>query len=259
MIPADDWLEAVLRREGALTLLGVFVLVAIAWGYLVRTGREMSSMAAMGMMPMEAWTIVDVGLAAAMWAVMMVGMMLPTAAPMVLMFTSINRKRRAEQGPPYVDTGLFTLAYIGVWGTFSVAAALAQWGLQATALLSEDAMRATPLVGAALLVAAGIYQLTPLKYACLKRCQTPIGFILSEWREGRGGAFVMGVRHGVFCLGCCWVLMALLFVGGVMNLIWVAAITAFVLAEKLVTGRAVSWMAGAALLVWGIVALRKAW
>jgi predicted metal-binding membrane protein len=112
-------------------------------------------------------------------------------------------------------------------------------------------IRATPFVGGLLLIAAGVYQLTPLKRACLARCQSPLGFVLSQWREGPGGAVVMGLRHGAFCVGCCWLLMALLFVAGVMNLFWVAAIAAFVLAEKLVPLAAVSWGAGVVLVASG--------
>jgi predicted metal-binding membrane protein len=189
----------------------------------------------------------------------MVAMMLPTAAPMVLLFVTVNRRRRAEFGEPYLDTGLFTLGYLLVWGAFSVAAALGQWGLHAAALLSHEALTVAPVVGASVLVAAGLYQLTPLKYACLARCQTPLGFLMGEWREGRRGALVMGLRHGLVCRGCCWVLMALLFVGGVMNLLWVAAISVFVLLEKVVpAGRMVSWGAGAVLIVWGLVTLAAA-
>jgi predicted metal-binding membrane protein len=118
-------------------------------------------------------------------------------------------------------------------------------------------MTARPVVGGALLIAAGIYQLTPLKYACLARCRSPLGFLLAEWREGTRGAFQMGIRHGAYCAGCCWALMALLFVGGVMNPVWVAAIAGFVLVEKLVpAGRVVSWIAGVALLGWGAWVLR---
>ncbi|MBI2016955.1 MAG: DUF2182 domain-containing protein [Candidatus Rokubacteria bacterium] len=195
-----------------------------------------------------------------MWAVMMVAMMLPAAAPMILMFVAVNRRRRTEGGgTPLVNTGLFVLGYLVVWTAFSVAAALAQWGLHSAALLSDDAMSAAPVVGALVLAAAGVWQLTPLKYACLARCQAPIGFLLGEWRDGNRGAVVMGLRHGLFCLGCCWVLMGLLFVGGVMNLAWVAAIAAFVLVEKLVpAGRAVSWASGIALLAWAAWSLAHA-
>ena len=260
MTPTDDWLEAILRRDRAVTLGGILVLAVLAWIQLLRIGREMASMTAMGMAHMEPWTLDDGVLAAAMWVTMMVAMMLPTAAPMILVFTAVHRTRRVESEVPHVNTGLFTLAYLCVWGGFSVIAAAAQWGLHSAALLSADAMTATPLIGSALLVLAGIYQLTPLKTACLARCRTPLGFLLGEWREGRGGAFLMGLRHGLFCLGCCWILMALLFVGGVMNLTWVAAISAFVLVEKLLpAGRVVSWSAGAALLGWGLLALRHAW
>jgi predicted metal-binding membrane protein len=249
---SDSVLESLARRDRAVTLAGLAALAALAWLYLVRLGREMADMAAMGMAHTEPWAAADAGLAAIMWAVMMVAMMLPAAAPMILVCATVNRKRRESPGAaPYVNTTLFVLAYLAVWGAFSVAAALAQWALHAAALLSEDAMQAAPLAGAVLLAAAGIYQVTPLKYACLARCQTPIGFLLGEWRDGNRGAMVMGLRHGLFCLGCCWVLMALLFVGGVMNLAWVAAIAAFVLIEKLLpAGRLVSVISGGALLVW---------
>lgn len=245
-------IESLVRRDRAVTVAGLLALAALAWLYLVRLGREMADMAAMGMVSTEPWTAADAGLAAIMWAVMMVAMMLPAAAPMILVFATVNRRRRESPGPgPYVNTTLFVLAYLAVWSAFSVAAALVQWGLHSAALLSEDAMQAAPFAGAVLLAAAGIYQLTPLKYACLARCQTPLGFLLSEWRDGTRGAVVMGLRHGLFCLGCCWMLMALLLVGGVMNLAWVAAISGFVLIEKVLpAGRLVSAGSGAALLVW---------
>ena len=256
---SDAALESLARRDRAVTLVGLAALAALAWLYLVRLGREMADMAAMDMAHTDPWTSADAGLAAVMWAVMMVAMMLPAAAPMILVFATVNRKRREAPGTaPYVNTTLFVLAYLAVWSAFSVAAALAQWGLHAAALLSGDAMQAAPLAGAVLLAAAGIYQLTPLKYACLARCQTPIGFLLGEWRDGNRGAIVMGLRHGLFCLGCCWVLMALLFVGGVMNLAWVAAIAAFVLMERVVpAGRLVSWTSGAALLAWSTWSLYR--
>lgn len=260
MPSSDEWIDAVLRRERIITLAGLALVVALAWLYLLRVSRQMADMAAMGMAQMVDWTFRDTALTAAMWVTMMVAMMLPTAAPMVLMFTTVNRRRRAQLEAPYVDTGLFTLGYLVVWGAFSVTATLAQWALHAATLLSERTLTATPLIGSGVLIAAGIYQVTPLKYACLARCQTPLGFLLGQWRDGRFGSFVMGVRHGLFCLGCCWMLMALLFVGGIMNLTWVAAITVFVLAEKVIpAGRAVSWTAGAVLLGWGLVVLRQAW
>jgi predicted metal-binding membrane protein len=140
-----------------------------------------------------------------------------------------------------------------MWTAFAAAATLAQWALQQHAVVEPATLAVGPLVGGALLVAAGLYQFTPLKRACLSRCQSPLSFILNEWREGRRGAFLMGVRHGVFCVGCCWALMALLFAAGVMNLLWVGAIAVFVLLEKVVpAGRVLSLAAGALLVAWGV-------
>jgi predicted metal-binding membrane protein len=246
-------IEAVLRRERAVTLAGLAALVGLSWLALLRIGGHMADMAAMGMAHRMPWTAADAVLMTTMWTVMMVAMMLPTATPMILVFASVNRRRRAAGQAPGASTMAFVLGYLGVWIAFAVAATAAQWALHAAALLSPDAMQAAPLVGAAVLVAAGVYQLTPLKHACLSRCQTPLGFLLSEWREGRRGALVMGMRHGAFCLGCCWLLMALLFAGGVMNLAWVGGLTVFVLLEKVLpAGRVVSWLAGAALIAWGL-------
>ena len=250
------WIEVVLRHERTVTLAGLTALVALAWIYLLRLSREAVSMAEMGMAHLGPWTPADAALAAGMWSVMMVAMMLPSAAPMILVFVTVNLRRGLDANAPYVSTGLFALGYLLVWGVFSVGATAAQWGSQRAAVLAEATLALTPLAGAAVLVAAGLWQLTPLKYACLARCQSPIGFLLAEWRQGRRGALVMGLRHGLYCLGCCWALMALLFVGGVMNLAWVAAIATFVLVEKTVpAGRVVGWLSGGALIAGGVVML----
>jgi len=250
------WIEVVLRHERTVTLAGLTALVALAWIYLLRLSHEAVSMAEMGMAHLGPWTPADAALAAGMWSVMMVAMMLPSAAPMILVFVTVNLRRGLDANAPYVSTGLFTLGYLLVWGVFSVGATAAQWGSQRAAVLAEAPLALTPLAGAAVLVAAGLWQLTPLKYACLARCQSPIGFLLAEWRQGRRGALVMGLRHGLYCLGCCWALMALLFVGGVMNLAWVAAIATFVLVEKTVpAGRVVGWLSGGALIAGGVVML----
>jgi len=250
------WIEVVLRHERTVTLAGLTALVALAWIYLLRLSHEAVSMAAMGMAHLGPWTPADAALAAGMWSVMMVAMMLPSAAPMILVFVTVNLRRGLDANAPYVSTGLFTLGYLLVWGVFSVGATAAQWGSQRAAVLAEATLALTPLAGATVLVAAGLWQLTPLKYACLARCQSPIGFLLAEWRQGRRGALVMGLRHGLYCLGCCWALMALLFVGGVMNLAWVAAIATFVLVEKTVpAGRVVGWLSGGALIAGGVVML----
>jgi len=200
---------------------------------------------------MQSWAIRDVGLIFLMWTVMMIAMMTPSAAPMILMFASVQRRRR-EGRSPYVSTGVFLSGYLLVWAFFSALAALAQWGLHSAALLSPMMMTTSAALGGALLAGAGIFQWTPLKQACLTRCRSPFDFIMTEWREGTGGAVAMGLRHGLICAGCCWMLMAILFVAGVMNLVWVAVIAAFVFAEKLLPrGRWVSRHSGAALVVWG--------
>jgi predicted metal-binding membrane protein len=167
---------------------------------------------------------------------MMVGMMVPTAAPMTLVYAAVARKA-ARQGTPVAPTAAFVAGYVAAWTLYSVAATAAQWGLDRAALLSPMMVTTRPAVGALLLVAAGVYQLTPAKEACLRRCREPARFISEHWRAGAAGAFRMGAIHGAYCLGCCWVLMGLLFVGGVMNLLWVAAIALFVLAEKILPVR----------------------
>lgn len=248
-------LEALLRRDRAIVLAGLAGVTLVAWLYLLRMAHDVSAaaMAAMpGMAMTTPWSLRDAALTFAMWAVMMVGMMLPSAAPMTLLFATISR-RRVESRTPTVPVAVFVAGYLAVWTAFSAAASLAQWGLQRLALVSAETVAAVPLAGAVILVAAGVYQLTPLKYACLSRCQSPLSFIMNEWREGPGGAFVMGLRHGVACVGCCWGLMALLFVAGVMNLLWVAAIAGFVLVEKVgPAGRAISAASGGLLVAWGI-------
>ena len=178
------------------------------------------------------------------------------------MMAAANRKRR-ERGDPLVPTGLFLAGYLLVWTAFSaVATAVAtavQWGLHATALLSPGMVSASRVLGGLLLLAAGIFQFTPLKQACLTHCRSPLGFLMGHWREGRAGAMRMGLEHGLYCVGCCWILMVLLFVAGVMNLLWVAVISLFVLAEKVLPrGELVGRLGGAVLLVAGVVLLTSA-
>ncbi len=250
------------RREHAAVLAGIAGVVLLAWLYLLRMARQTNGMdpgrmdlaamgTAVGMGDVPSWGAADLLLLVLMWAVMMVGMMLPTALPMILMFVTINGKRRAK-GAPGVPTALFIAGYLLVWTAFSVLAALGQWGLHQAALLSPLMAGTSAWLGGGLFLAAGAYQWSHLKYTCLRHCQSPLGFIMSSWREGRWGALRMGLRHGAFCTGCCWVLMALLFVGGVMNLLWVAAITGFVLAEKLIPGRWFSRTTGTAMVAWGL-------
>ncbi len=223
-------LEAVLRRDRAVVLACVLGVAALAWAYILYLARGMNDMDLV-MHPMEPWGGVDFLFRFGMWAVMMVAMMVPTAAPMILLFATVNRRRREQQGP-FVPTGVFLAGYVVIWSGFAALATLAMWGLHSAALLSPMMVSTSPLLGGALLVVAGIYQWSPLKRVCLTQCRTPLGFLMSEWRDGTWGALRMGLRHGGYCVGCCWVLMALLFVTGVMNLLWVAAIAAFVLVEK---------------------------
>ena len=245
--------ESLLRRDRAIVGAGLAGITLLAWVYLVQMTRAMAPMdMGMAMPRMHAWGVHDVAMLVLMWAVMMVAMMLPSAAPMILTFAAVHR-RRGEQGRPIVPTGVFVLGYVVVWSAFSVAAALLQWTLHAAALLSPAMTSTSPLVGGALLIAAGLFQWTPLKSICLAHCRSPLSFLMTEWREGATGAFIMGVRHGLYCVGCCWVLMGLLFVAGVMNLLWVAAIAVFVLVEKVTPrGEQASRVAGAVLIVAGL-------
>jgi predicted metal-binding membrane protein len=213
----------------------------------------------MAMPQMQTWGWVDLVLLFVMWAVMMVAMMVPTAAPMILIFAKVNRQRRERQ-QPFVSTAVFLAGYLLVWSGFSLLATLAQWGLHSAALLSPMMVSTSAVLGGVLLVAAGIFQWTPLKYACLTHCRSPLSFLMTDWREGTRGALVMGLKHGSYCTGCCWFLMALLFVAGVMNLLWVATITAFVLIEKTVPrGDLVGRIAGVILVVAGFAMLMRAW
>ena len=217
--------------------------------------RDMGAMdASMGMPSLRPWTGTEFALTFVMWAVMMVAMMVPSASPMVLMVGATVR-RRSERSPA-VEVALFVLGYLAIWTAFSALATLAQWGLHSAALLSPMLATTSAVAGGLLLVGAGIFQWTPLKQACLHHCRTPLGFVMTRWREGRGGAFAMGLDHGAYCVGCCWILMALLFVGGVMNLAWVAAIAAFVLLEKVVpAGPWIGRGAGVLLVAWGAAVL----
>jgi len=240
-------------REHApiVTLLGL--LIASSWAWLLYQDWAMRHMDVVDMaMPgTAAWNSVDLLLVFGMWAIMMAAMMLPSTLPMILAFAVVTR-RRSEHSNALARTGLFMFAYLLVWTGFSAAATLAQWRLHSAALISPMMVATSPLLGAALLIAAGIYQLTPFKHACLARCQSPLDFLLIEWRDGNTGALMMGVRHGAWCTGCCWLLMMVLFVVGVMNIWWVAAITLFILLEKLIVrAEWLRYASGALLMAWG--------
>ena len=248
-------LATVLRHDRAVVAAGLAGLTAVGWAALGYQARAMPC-AAMGMAmsapDLGAWGVGDLWALFAMWAIMMAAMMTPSVAPMVLVFADVNRRRR-EVARPFVPTGVFLVGYLAAWTAFSALATLAQWGLHAAAWLSPMMALTHSLAGGIVLASAGLFQFTPLKRACLVHCRTPLSFLMTEWREGARGALVMGWRHGSYCVGCCWLLMALLFVAGVMNLVWVAVIAGFVLAEKVAPARwHVSRLAGALLLGWGI-------
>ena len=252
-------LEAVLKRDRLIVLAGLVGVAGLAWLYLVvmATGMHMSMPTGehVAMPQIRPWSTVDFVLMFLMWAIMMVGMMVPSAAPMVLLYARVCRTQR-EKGRPFAPTGAFVAGYVAVWGAFSLVATVLQWALEQAALLSPMMVGTSPILGVGLLIAAGIYQLSPLKHVCLRHCRGPLDFIMRHWRKGTGGALVMGIEHGAYCVGCCWFLMGLLFVGGVMNLLWVAAIAVFVLIEKVAPhGELAARVGGAALAGAGLVLL----
>ncbi len=247
-------IDQILRRDRLVVAGGLAFLAALAWGYIIHMSRTMSSAMPAGMaMPLPAessgpqlsWLV-------PMWIVMMVAMMIPSAAPMILLFAGVARQRKIRNVPT-ASAAVFTLGYLLVWALYATIAATTQWQLHRLALLSPAMAAASPLLGGGLLLLAGIYQWLPAKGACLSHCRSPLGFFSDHWREGSWGALLMGLEHGTYCVGCCWALMALLFVAGVMNLLWVIAIAVFVLVEKLLPrGRLVGRAAALLLIGWGL-------
>ena len=241
----------ILRRERWLILGSMAVVITLAWTYTVHMAGHMPLSEATVSMPIvQPWTWTGGLTAFLMWSVMMVGMMLPTAAPWALTLAGLTRKE--EQNGLLTATGGFLIGYLTVWTGFSLAASLLQWMLHDYGLLSPWIGRVSAQTGAVVLILAGIYQWLPIKYACLKHCRSPLSFFLTSWRDGRFGAARMGMQHGLFCVGCCWTLMALSFVVGVMNLLWMAGITIFVFVDHVLPmGKWLSKAAGVALVIWG--------
>jgi predicted metal-binding membrane protein len=239
------------RAARAFLLVALVALAIAAWWWLLPMHMAPMNVLRVGMPadPMP-WSTGTAMFLFVMWSVMMAGMMIPSALPMVLVHDRVARGHADTH--PLVATIAFVAAYLIVWIGFSAAATAAQWLLERGRLMSGMMASANVLLSGALLIAAGLFQWSPLKYVCLSKCRTPMSFILNEWRPGVGGAFVTGLRHGVYCLGCCWALMALLFVFGTMNLVAAAALTILVLAEKaLPWGLAIARAAGAVLAAWG--------
>lgn len=294
---ADSALEALLRRDRAIVGAAIAALTAIAWIYILwlAAAMDMQGMPMPGMDetmtldpgtamamdnmnmdmemgneerggPLEAlglsprpWTAVEAALTFAMWAVMMVGMMLPSATPMILLYAHVGR-HSLKQGKPFAPTSTFGGGYLIAWVGFSLVATLGQWLFEGT-LLTPALASASAAFSGVVLVVAGLYQWTPLKDACLRQCQTPVVFLQTHggFRRDPRGAVALGFRHGLYCVGCCWALMALLFVGGIMNVLWVAAIAIFVLLEKLTpAGRLLSRVAGTVFIAVGLWQLTAA-
>lgn len=250
-------MAATLLRQERVLVLGVLLLVsAIAWGYLL-SGAGMGapptmSMGGQLMVMAPAWTAGYGALVLMMWAGMMVAMMLPSAAPTILLAAALMRERGASR--PWTSSTLFVLGYLVVWCGFSLIGTFAQWGLSRIGLLSAAMASNSRMLSVLLLITAGVYQWMPAKQACLARCRSPAEQLTRFWRRGPRGPLLAGLSNGAYCLGCCWLLMALLFVGGVMNLGWIALLALLVLLEKASPrGRLVSRVAGLGLIAWGAV------
>lgn len=247
------------RFPRAPVVAAIAALTLLAWLYLFHLSHQMSAaaadeatMAAMGMATNTPWTRTDLLLTFVMWTVMMAGMMVPSITPVLLLAA---KAPRAEHRffPPAL---LFGAGYLIVWTGFSAIAAVAQWALHEAALLSPAMATSSARIGGAILIGAGLYQLTPLKHLCLTHCRSPIDFLMAHWRGGATGPLRMGLHHGLYCLGCCWALMAVLFAVGVMNLAWVAGLALLVLVEKATPPTVlVPRIAGAALLLAGVTKL----
>ena len=265
-MPIDAAIESVLKRDRIVVLGALSMVIAVSWAYILAgAGMDMSAFEMTHMTSGEAgmqmvmtpavWSIGYASLMFFMWWAMMIAMMLPSAAPMVLLFAAMSRKQK-EKGNPFIATSLFASAYLIAWASFSIVAVGLQWGLERLALLSPMLVSASAALGGTLLLAAGAYQLTPLKSACLRHCRSPLQFILGRWRSGTTGALRMGIEHGGYCVGCCWFLMGLLFFGGVMNLYWILGLAVFVLLEKVIPmGHWLGALVGIALIVWGTAVL----
>jgi predicted metal-binding membrane protein len=261
---ADETLGALLRRDRLIVACALGTITALSWTYelwlaadMGMGGMDMSRFrmipAGIGLMvPARApWSAVELAFVFAMWAVMMVGMMAPSAAPMILLYARVGR-REGIAGKPFAATSWFATGYFLAWTGFSLAATMAQWVLERETLLDPRMASTSRTFGIVVLIAAGVYQWTPLKDVCLAQCQSPFGFLMRHggFRSDALGCLRLGLRHGAYCIGCCWALMALLFVVGVMNVLWIAILAGVVLLEKLTPwGRWVARAAGAACVV----------
>ena len=254
-----DSFAVALKRDRLIVGAGLLLVSALAWCYTVRATQQMGGLALpMGCPDPRTWSVASLPPLFVIWVVMMVAMMLPSAAPMILTFAAVARNRRRQERP-YVPVAVFVSGYCIVWGGFSAVATVAQWFLHRAALLSPMMVASSAFFGGIILLLAGVFQFTPLKHNCLTHCRAPLEFITTRWREGWDGALTMGLEHGLFCTGCCWALMALLFVLGMMNLLWIAFLTILVGLEKMLPRRSyISRGAGVLLVLWGLWVLFRA-
>ena len=249
-------LKALLRHDRYVVMAGLAVIVALAWAWLLLgagiEGMDMGGGQVMLMPP--AWTPFYAILILVMWIVMMTAMMLPSAAPVILLVAALMRQGQGSRGQGAV--WLFALGYLAVWSAFSVVATALQWGLDSIGQLSVMMASNNAVLAGSLLILAGIYQWTPWKRTCLRHCRSPLEWVTRNWRKGLIGPARAGARHGLFCLGCCWLLMALLFVFGLMNILWIAALAILVFVEKVLPfGPRLSQATGVALAAWGVTIL----
>lgn len=239
------------HKDRIIVFSGLVMITVFAWAYMIHMAMNMTGAGMHMAKPcLMHWGIGDIVHLFIMWTIMMAAMMLPAATPMIMMFATVNGQQSNGENP-LIPTWLFVLGYLAVWTVYSGLATLTQWGLHLSALLTHHMVITSPLLGGLLLLAAGIFQWTPFRDACMSKCRSPLGFLMTEWREGRRGALIMGLKAGMFCVGCCWLLMILSFVLGVMNMIWMAALTAFMLVEKIIDNKWISRTAGLILVAWG--------
>jgi predicted metal-binding membrane protein len=265
---AFENLEALLRRDRMIVVAALAIVTILSWAYVLylagememggmeMTGFRMAATATgMVMTPaFQAWNAAEFAFTFAMWLVMMVGMMTPSAAPIILLYARVGRQA-AVQGRPFASTLWFVAGYLLAWTGFSIAASAVQWALDRAALLTPAMASASSVLGSLVLLAAGVYQWTPLKDKCLTQCQSPIDFIMRNggFRRQPLASMRLGMSHGFYCVGCCWALMTLLFVGGVMNVLWIAVIAILVLVEKIIpAGTLIPRVCGATFIVAGI-------
>jgi predicted metal-binding membrane protein len=257
-LPPPTLLESALRHDRLIVVTGLALVTTVSWGWILAMSTDMyGPMRGASTWAMTAsWDLPHLLLLFAMWTVMMTAMMIPSAAPMLMLYIAVVR---GSEGAALVRRA-YALAggYLTVWSLFSAAAAIGQGVLTQQSLVSPMMDLVNARVGAVLLIAVAVYQFTPLKRDCLDSCRSPLTLFTTHWRPGTGGAFRMGLRHGLYCLGCCWTLMLLLFVGGVMNAYVIAGLTLFVFIEKVTPiGRAASYVGGvvlAAIGLWLLVA-----